>query len=195
MDRASPLERAFRDSPHDGPTPETFGRRALLLCSSALLPRGYPHSVSGNYLPYARWTCISLISGRVQSVLATQAMLFAVGLGSGAIPMAAAMQWVLKDGVGHAVAIVYATWINRRFDADAKRYRLQSTLALTFADLICVGLPLYPQHFFLVASLASATSSMATVAQSASRVRVMASFAQRGNLGDCTRAGQTQSKV
>lgn len=46
-----------------------------------------------------------------------------MGLGSGAIPMAAAMQWVLKDGVGHAAAIVYATAVNTRFDADAKRYR------------------------------------------------------------------------
>ena len=47
------------------------------------------------------------MSGRVQSVLATQAALFAIGVGAGAVPMAAAIQWVLKDGVGHAAAIGY----------------------------------------------------------------------------------------
>ena len=34
-------------------------------------------------------------------------------------PISAAVQWVLKDGVGHAAAIGYGTAINTRFDADA----------------------------------------------------------------------------
>jgi hypothetical protein len=29
-----------------------------------------------------------------------QAMLFAIGLGAGALPMAAAINWIVKDGLG-----------------------------------------------------------------------------------------------
>ena len=72
-----------------------------------LLPKGFPHSVTENYLAYVQWASVGMVSGRVQSVLATQAALFAIGLGAGSIPMAAAMQWVLKDGIGHAGVLVY----------------------------------------------------------------------------------------
>lgn len=163
--------------------------------ASTLLPKGFPAAVRENYWPYVQWTALGLVSGRVQSVLATQAMLFTAGLGAGAIPMAAAIQWVLKDGVGHAGAIMYAALVNTRFDADAKRYRFQATVALTLADLVAVVMPLCPQYFFIMASVSSATSSIANLAQTASRARVMASFALHGNIADCTRAGQTQAKI
>jgi hypothetical protein len=115
-------------------------------------PRGFPQAVTENYLPYVQWTALSLLTGRVQSVLATQAALFTVGLGAGAIPMAAAIQWVLKDGIGDAGAIAYAAAVNTRFDADAKRYRFQATCALTLADFMAVCMPLVPQHFLVMAS-------------------------------------------
>lgn len=41
----------------------------------------------------------------------------------------------------------------------------------------------------------SATSSVANLAHVAARARVMSSFAARGNLADCVRAGQTQGKL
>jgi len=160
-----------------------------------LLPKGYPESVTDNYLAYVRWTSLGLLAGRIQSVLATQATLFAAGLGAGAIPMAAAVQWVLKDGIGHACAILYSTAVNTRFDADAKRYRFQSTAAFVVADLIAIIMPLYPGQFMALASLSSAISSMASVAQLAARARIQASFALQGNLADCARAGQTQAKL
>lgn len=161
----------------------------------SVLPRGYPGSVTDGYSSYARWTALSLVSGRIQSVLATQAALFAIGLGKGAIPMAAAVQWILKDGVGHACAILYAAVVSTRFDADPKRYRFQATIAMTFADIVSIAMPLCPQHFLLLASLSSATSSMAGLAQLAARARIQASFARQGNLADVARAGQTQAKL
>lgn len=159
------------------------------------LPRGYPHTIAGRYMPYVGWTSLGLFAGRMQGVLATQAALFAAGLSAGAIPMAVAVQWVLKDGVGHAGAIVYAASVNTRFDADAKRYRFHSTLALTLADFIAVLMPFAPQHFFVMASLSSTTSSIANLAQVSARARIMSSFAVQGNLADCVRAGQTQGKL
>lgn len=128
-------------------------RRAWEGLAVGFVPSEFPDSVTSGYLAYVRWTCLGLLSGRIQSVLATQAALFTIGLGAGAIPMAAAVQWILKDGVGHAGAIVYAAAVNTRFDADAKRYRFQATIALTLADTLAVLMPLVPQHFFVMASL------------------------------------------
>ncbi|KAJ1621257.1 vitamin B6 photo-protection and homoeostasis-domain-containing protein [Pavlovales sp. CCMP2436] len=122
-------------------------------------------------------------------------MLFTIGLGQGAIPMAAAIQWVLKDGIGNAAAIAYAAAVNTKFDEDAKRYRFQSTVALTASDFMAIAMPLCPQHFLLIASLSSGIGSIASLAQTASRARVMTAFAVHGNLADCTRAGQTQGKL
>ena len=169
-----------------------YVRQSVLL---GFYPRGYPNTVAGSYDKYVVWTSIGLLTGRIQSVLATQAALFAAGLGAGTIPMAVAVQWVLKDGVGHLGAIAYASSVNTRFDADAKRYRFHSTCALTVADFISVMMPLAPQHFFLLASVSSTTSSIANLAQVAARARIMSSFALKGNLADCVRAGQTQSKL
>ena len=172
--------------------PLGFLRRQVV---AAMLPKGYPFSVTPNYLPYVQWTLLGLVTGRVQGVLATQAALYTIGVGAGAVPISAAVQWVLKDGVGHAAAIGYGTAINTRFDADAKRYRFQSTCALTVADVIACSMPFYPQHFFVMASAASAMSTTANVAQTASRARIMASFARRGNLADCVRCGQAHAKL
>eukprot|EP00927_Polykrikos_kofoidii_P054852 TRINITY_DN49207_c0_g1_i1.p1 TRINITY_DN49207_c0_g1~~TRINITY_DN49207_c0_g1_i1.p1 ORF type:complete len:509 (+),score=47.89 TRINITY_DN49207_c0_g1_i1:38-1564(+) len=164
------------------------------LFKHAVLPRDFPESAHKHYLRYAQWTAIGLFAGRLQGVLATQAALFAVGLGQGSIPLAAAVQWILKDGMGHASGICYATVVNTRFDADAKRYRLRATLVHTAADWLAVCMPLFPQHFFVMASVSSAAHSMANVAQQTARARIYASFAMRGNLADFARVGQTHAK-
>lgn len=190
--RVRDSEQHRADDDHIPPTLLTWLR---LSATHAVLPKGYPHTVRSTYPLYVRWTAVGLLTGRIQSLLATQAMLFTIGLGTGAIPMAAAIQWVLKDGIGHAGAIAYAAAVNTRFDADAKRYRFQSTVALTLSDFIAIAMPLAPQYFLPLASLSSAIGSIAGLAQTASRARVMSAFALGGNLADCTRAGQTQGKL
>ncbi|EOD22736.1 hypothetical protein EMIHUDRAFT_195068 [Emiliania huxleyi CCMP1516] len=193
-------------------------QRAQSALEAVLLPCDFPHSVGPGYLRYVQWTSIGLVTGKVESILATQAALFAVGVGAGAVPMAAAIQWVLKDGVGHAAAIGYATVVNTRFDADARRYRFHATAGHTAADLVACTMPLAPKtvalvglevpSFLLLGSLSSAISSVAGVAQAVARARIMASFARQGNpadgtphlflesnLADCTRAGQSQAKL
>ena len=40
--------------------------------------------------------------------MATQSLLYAVGLGQGAIPMAAALNWVIRDGLGQLGGVLFA---------------------------------------------------------------------------------------
>ena len=121
------------ESTHIDSAPPSTSTNLQQAFIAAVMPKGWPETTNTNYAAYVRWTAVGLVTGRVQSVLATQASLFAIGLGAGAVPMAAAIQWVLKDGVGHLGAIMYATAVNTRFDADAKRHRFRSVVAATAA--------------------------------------------------------------
>jgi hypothetical protein len=66
-----------------------------------LLPAGYPASVSSRYWGYAVWSMGGSVCCAAAGVLSTQAMLCAIGLGATtAIGSAAALNWVVKDGLG-----------------------------------------------------------------------------------------------
>eukprot|EP00042_Codosiga_hollandica_P026254 m.122838 g.122838 ORF g.122838 m.122838 type:complete len:89 (+) comp52135_c0_seq6:370-636(+) len=71
-----------------------------------------------------------------------QALLFAVGVGSSAVPLAAAINWVLKDGLGQLGSLAYAALFGSRFDDDPKRHRFYSVVALQLSTGLEVPLPL-----------------------------------------------------
>ncbi|MCO5590323.1 hypothetical protein L7F22_044292 [Adiantum nelumboides] len=104
---------------------------AIKCCSdfikNILLPDGYPESVTGDYLNYTLWRIGQNIASQVNGVLTIQALLYAVGLGKGAIPTAAAVNWVLKDGIGYLSKILLANY-GRRFDVHPKGWRLLADL-------------------------------------------------------------------
>ena len=66
----------------------------------ALLPFGYPASVKSGYHQYVIGQMTGAVASSAAGVFSMQALLHAVGLGQGAIPMAAALNWVIKDGLG-----------------------------------------------------------------------------------------------
>ena len=74
------------------------------------LPARYPHSVCSSYSSYASYCFIGSIAGSAGMVLSTQALLVAVGVGTqSAAPMAAALNWVMKDGMGQLGGILFAS--------------------------------------------------------------------------------------
>ncbi|GJT06843.1 retrovirus-related pol polyprotein from transposon TNT 1-94 [Tanacetum coccineum] len=64
----------------------------------------------------------------VLDCLSKQSLLYAVGLGKGAIPTAAAVNWVLKDGIGY-LSKKNLSKFGRHFDVNPKGWRL-------FADFL-----------------------------------------------------------
>lgn len=46
--------------------------------------------------------------------------LFAMGLGAGAIPLAATLNWVIKDGLGQLGGVAFSSLVNVRFDSNPK---------------------------------------------------------------------------
>ena len=60
----------------------------------------------------------------VLEVLTSQSLLVALGMGSttGALPLAAATKWVLKDGVGSFATLLSGVVGAQRYDEDPKRW-------------------------------------------------------------------------
>jgi len=157
------------------------------------LPVDYPASVQGNYMPFVSYTAGQIFFSHMSRVLATQAMLLAVGVGTReTVPMAAVTAWVMKDGIGHLVAIVVGTLINQRFDSDPKRFRFQAAALGKFADSISILTLQWPQYFVPLSALGGAFGRLSISTGGNSRAKVYETFARLGNLGDIMRCSTAQ---
>ncbi|KAK6945691.1 Root UVB sensitive family [Dillenia turbinata] len=102
-----------------------------------MLPEGFPLSVSSDYLDCSLWRGIQGIASQDTTDISEfkwlrlsskfiipkmLALLYAVGLGKGAIPTAAAINWVLKDGIGYLSKIVLSKYV-RHLDINPKGWR------------------------------------------------------------------------
>jgi len=156
-----------------------------------LLPESYPTSVAPCYLRYSLLAALSTVFSAAGGVLATQSLLQALGVGAAAaLPAAAATNWVLKDGLGQLGGMLYAAVLGHRFDADPKRWRQASALALDAAGALEVCMALAPLPFLPAAALANVARNVAWLSASATRAGIHNALALRGNLADVTaRAG------
>ena len=181
------------------------------------LPANYPYSVCSSYTTYASYCFAGSIAGSAAMVLSTQALLLAVGVGnSAAAPMAAALNWVMKDGVGQLGGVIFASqlgkggidvgyWKSRvakltgetkrskgnfqtgTADSNPKRWRMVAAIALDASTLMEICTPMLgPQWFLPCASVANIGKNVGFLAASASRAAI------HQNL--CLGGGFSQSK-
>jgi Vitamin B6 photo-protection and homoeostasis len=121
-------------------------------------------------------------------VLAVQSLLLAIGLNNinGALPLAATINWVLKDGIGQIGGVIFASQVNQNFDRDPKKWRFISSAALDVSCFIELLTPLCPAYFLLMASVANVGKNISYLSASASRAALHQSFAIHENLADIT---------
>lgn len=170
--------------------------RSIDTCVVHFLPKGFAKgSVPRNYFDYTKWSFAASTASSAAMVLSTQAMLYAVGLGAGSIPTAAALNWVLKDGLGQLGGVLFASIVNKRFDSDAKRWRVIAALALDGAVMLQSLTPLFPSLFLPLAALANMGMNVSWLAASASRAGIHLSFAQMSNLADITAKTGSQTTL
>ncbi|KAJ1887611.1 hypothetical protein LPJ66_009023, partial [Kickxella alabastrina] len=121
----------------------------------AFLPADYKTSVTPEYINYAKWQFVHNTLGSASGVLATQAMLYAMGMGAGALPLSAAINWVIKDGFGQLGGVLYATLVGQKFDSDPKHQRFWSGVWLQSATWLEMLTPLAPHLFLPIGSIAN----------------------------------------
>jgi hypothetical protein len=191
------VPRALPSPGHGVASAPTAAGGVLRLTASAtayLLPKGFPESVGPDYLPYSAWMGASTALGSAAGVLSMQALLCAAGIGGpGAAPLAASLNWVIKDGLGQLAAVLSAALISDRFDADPKYWRATAAACEVGARVLESVSPLFPGHFLFLASTANLGKSVACLAASATRASFHQSLERRHNLADITGKAGSQA--
>jgi len=142
-------------------------------------------SVTSDYWDYAKYRFTQRIASSCMTILATQQMLAAIGLGaSRSIPAAAALNWVLKDGLGRLGKLSVATNFGRSFDSDVKRLRFSSSLVYTCAVFIETITPFFPKHFLAIATVANVGKSIGITTGNVVRPPIQKTFVLEENLGE-----------
>ncbi|PSR91360.1 Protein root UVB sensitive 1 like [Actinidia chinensis var. chinensis] len=159
-----------------------------------MLPEGFPHSVTSDYLEYSLWRGVQGVAAQISGVLATQSLLYAVGLGKGAIPIAAAVNWVLKDGIGYLSKILLSKY-GRHFDVNPKGWRLFADLLENAAYGLEILTPAFPHLFVPIGAAAGAGRSAAALIQAATRSCFFAGFAAQRNFAEVIAKGEAQGMV
>ncbi|GMF60804.1 unnamed protein product [Phytophthora fragariaefolia] len=151
------------------------------------LPAGYPDSVSEDYLSFQCWDTLQAMCSYLRGVLATQSVLQSVGVGDDkATPLAAALQWVLRDGSGMIGGLTFAYLVGPKFDVNVKRWRLFADVAHDVGLTLDMVAPYFPTLVTEVLCLSSVCKAMRSVAGSATRSSLMTHFAKKDNMADCT---------
>jgi hypothetical protein len=170
-------------------THSTFNQRL----KETFLPFGYPQTTHPNYLPYAKWLFLHNILGSACSVLSTQSLLLAVGLSSGTIPLAATLNWIIKDGLGQFGGVLYISKLGHLFDIETKRLRFQAAVMMNIASFLELLTPLMPHLFLPIASLSNIAKNISWLAASATRAQIHNNLALENNLGDITGKSGSQN--
>ena len=145
------------------------------------------------YLPFAAWHAVSATASSAAGVLAMQSMLYAVGVGSGSVALAGAVNWVLKDGIGQLGGMLFASHTATGFDHNPQRWRLLSALALDAACLLEVATAVFPGLFLPMAAVANIGKNVAWLSASATRASIHQSASNTGALADVTAKSGSQS--
>jgi len=189
----------------EGGAPKGYGVRLDLMArdaakrfaeraSHALLPE--PSSVTSDYWDYARFRFAQRIASSCISVFATQQMLTAVGLGaSRTLPAAAAVNWVLKDGLGRLGKLSVAANFGRAFDSDVKRFRFTSSVIYDASSFVEIITPYFPKHFLPLATAANIGKSVGITTANVVRAPIQRTFILEENLAEVAAKTSAQQVV
>jgi len=169
----------------------TWRGKAIDRVTRYFLPDGYPHSVGPDYREYTKYRGTAFFFGGALGVFSTQGLLLAVGVGrQSAAPLAAALQWVIRDGVGRGGRMLFSQ-LGTGFDAETKQYRLAAAFVLNVACAIEAAAPGATRLFLPLACVANMAKGASTVTAASTRGAIYRSFMRRENLGDITAKQET----
>ncbi|KAJ7973832.1 Protein root UVB sensitive like [Quillaja saponaria] len=187
------LVRVDGGASHYGDFYDGFRKLFRIFCS-AVKDFLIPKQVSENYMHYVKWKFLHRVFSSALQVLATQAMFRAIGIGySQSLPSAAALNWVLKDGLGRLSRCIYTASLASAFDTNLKRVRFWTSVLFSAS----VGLELltstFPEYFLLIATVANIAKQISLACYLATGSAVHRSFAIADNLGEVSAKAQIQT--
>ncbi|EGG21132.1 DUF647 family protein [Cavenderia fasciculata] len=158
------------------------------------LPKGYPQSVTHDYSQYMKWMFLQNTLGSTTYVLSTHALLTSVGVGlSTSLPFAAAISWVLKDGLGASALVLFASKYSTSLDYNLKSFKFRGDILHNVGVMLEMLTPFVPGYFLPLASVSNLSKGLAGLIYGATRASLNRSFSLQENLGDITAKYQSQS--
>lgn len=163
-------------------------------CGDAVRNFFLPREVSENYLEYVKWKFLHRVFSSALQVLATQAMFRAIGIGySRSLPSAAALNWVLKDGLGRLSRCIYTASLASAFDTNLKRVRFLTSVMFSLSIGVELLTPVFPTYFLLLATIANIAKQISLACYLSTGTAVHRSFAIADNLGEVSAKAQIQT--
>lgn len=168
-------------------------RRHML---SAFVPEGFPGSVTTDYAPFQLWDSLQGLSTYIRTMLSTQALLSAIGVGEkSATVIGATFQWFLRDFTGMLGGILFTFYQGSNLDSNAKMWRLVADLMNDLGMLMDLISPLFPSAFVFIVCLGSLSRSFTGVASGATRAALTQHFALQDNAADISAKEGSQETV
>ncbi|KAJ3673849.1 hypothetical protein LUZ60_005841 [Juncus effusus] len=165
-----------------------FGTRWGQLWSvvlGAFIPEGFPSSVTPDYVPFQMWDTLQGLSTYIRSMLSTQALLSAIGVGeTSATVIGATFQWFLRDFTGMLGGILFTFYQGSNLDSNAKMWRLVADFMNDLGMLMDLLSPLFPSALIPIVCLGSLSRSFTGVASGATRAALTQHFALAKNAAD-----------
>eukprot|EP00958_Prasinococcus_capsulatus_P016666 scaffold1851_cov390-Prasinococcus_capsulatus_cf.AAC.4 len=196
--------------------------KASRYASQTLLPKGYPSSVTPDYLSFQVWDSLQALCSYVRGSIVTKALLVAIGVGeANATALGATYQYFVKDFTSMMLGIVLAShqvgacaaslrpfgrdrtkppngWClqGSRFDSQAKQWRLTADVVNDVGMTLELACGVFPRYFYLpLAVLASCCRSVTSLAADSTRVTLTQHFAISDNAGDISAKERTQETM
>ncbi|KAL1317500.1 hypothetical protein HN51_069807 [Arachis hypogaea] len=162
----------------------------------ALVPEGFPSSVTADYVPFQIWDTLQGLSTYTRTMLSTQALLSAIGVGEkSATVIGATFQWFLRDLTGMLGGILFTFYQGSNLDSNAKMWRLVADLMNDLGMLMDLISPLFPSAFVIIVCLGSISRSFTGVASGATRAALTQHFALQDNAADISAKEGSQETV
>ncbi|XP_052173273.1 protein root UVB sensitive 3 isoform X2 [Diospyros lotus] len=162
----------------------------------AFVPEGFPSSVTPDYVPFQIWDSLQGLSTYVRTMLSTQALLSAIGVGErSATVIGATFQWFLRDLTGMLGGILFTFYQGSNLDSNSKKWRLVADLMNDLGMLMDLVSPLFPSAFVFIVCLGSLSRSFTGVASGATRAALTQHFALQNNAADISAKEGSQETV
>ncbi|KAK6133898.1 hypothetical protein DH2020_032359 [Rehmannia glutinosa] len=162
----------------------------------AFVPEGFPSSVTPDYVPFQIWDSLQGLSTYMRTMLSTQALLSAIGVGEkSATVLGATFQWFLRDLTGMLGGVLFTFYQGSNLDSNAKMWRLVADLMNDLGMLMDLVSPLFPSAFVFIVCLGSISRSFTGVASGATRAALTQHFALQNNAADISAKEGSQETV
>ncbi|GER43803.1 hypothetical protein STAS_20672 [Striga asiatica] len=158
--------------------------------------KGFPGSVTPDYVPFQIWDSLQGLSTYIRTMLSTQALLSAIGVGEkSATVIGATFQWFLRDLTGMLGGVLFTFYQGANLDSNAKMWRLVADLMNDLGMLMDLVSPLFPSAFVFIVCLGSISRSFTGVASGATRAALTQHFALQNNAADISAKEGSQETV